>query len=64
MITKETIILDLVSDHPETEAVFSRYDPVEGQCVLCSNLFDTLDAFCSAFNLEVEEFLEEIKRVL
>lgn len=64
MITKEMTILDLVSEYPETEAIFSRYDSVAGQCVLCANLLDTLDAFCSAYNLEIEELLKEIMRVI
>jgi len=39
-----TTVLDLVADHPSTEAVFRRYDAAAGCCLLCQELFETVTA--------------------
>ncbi|NLM06612.1 MAG: hypothetical protein GX219_06815 [Tissierellia bacterium] len=61
MFNKESVILDIVSEHPETEIVFKPYDEVVGKCVMCNNLFDKLGDFTSKHGIDYEKLVKELK---
>ena len=60
MIKKDDRILDIVSDHPKTEAVFKPYDEKIGKCVMCHHLFETVDEFVKMYNLDLNILLEKL----
>jgi hypothetical protein len=60
-ITADTIMLDIVSRWPATEAVFRRYDEKAGVCLCCTSLFDTLEDISSRFSLDLKGLLQDIE---
>lgn len=62
MFNKESVILDIVAEHPETEAVFKPYDEVVGKCVMCNNLFDKLGDLTSENNIDYDKLVEELNQ--
>ncbi|CDF58615.1 hypothetical protein [Thermobrachium celere] len=63
-IQKEMILLDIVEKYPETEDVFHMYDEVAGVCILCSNLFDSLEVVANKYDLDLEKFLQQLNRAI
>lgn len=63
MISEKMVLLDIVSDFPETEKVFKQYDEAVGKCLLCSNLFDTLEKVAMLYGLDKDEILEKLNGV-
>ena len=61
MLTKEITILDIISKYPETEDIFRSYDEHAGKCVLCNNLFDTLEKFTAEYDVDLEELILKLK---
>lgn len=60
MITKEIQILNIVADYPETEDIFRSYDQVVGKCVLCQNLFDSLEVFANEYNIDLTDLIQKL----
>lgn len=64
MITKEMTILDIVEKYPKTEDLFKSYDELVGKCVLCNNLFDSLDNFTADNNIDLQDLISKIERLI
>ncbi|MBP1925095.1 UTP-glucose-1-phosphate uridylyltransferase [Sedimentibacter acidaminivorans] len=60
MIKKEMTILDIVEKYPKTEEIFKSYDKLVGKCVLCNNLFDSLDSFTADNNIDLQDLIDKI----
>lgn len=63
MITENMVLLDIVSDFPETEKVFRQYDKEIGKCLLCSNLFDTIAKITIVYDIDLQEILKKLNSV-
>lgn len=63
MITQKMTILDIVEKYPETEAVFHEYDSSLGKCLLCNNLFNTIEEIAKSYNLNLIELIEKLNKV-
>lgn len=63
MITQKMTILDIVEKYPETEAVFHEYDSFLGKCLLCNNLFNTIEEIAKSYNLNLIELIEKLNKV-
>ena len=64
MITGEMIVLDIVAEHPKTEAVFRQYDAVIGECLLCNHLFESIDQIAEQYNFDKEELLDKLNSTI
>ena len=64
MITPQMIVLDVVYEHPETEAVFREYDSVIGVCILCHHLFDSIETIVQIYALNSDELVEKLNGVI
>ncbi|MDD2219131.1 MAG: hypothetical protein PHO79_08235 [Desulfoplanes sp.] len=60
-ITPRSIVLDIVSAHPDSEAVFRSYDQRAGECVLCNALFETLEELSQKYDLDLQEILTRLR---
>ena len=63
MITKNMTPLDIVEKYPDTEDVFYEYDVVVGRCLLCINLFDTIEDIAANYNLNLIELIDKLNNV-
>ena len=63
LITENMTPLDIVEKYPETEDVFREYDVVVGRCLLCNNLFDTIEDIASNYNINLVEMIEKLDNV-
>lgn len=61
MNIKNSIILDIVSEYPQTEDVFRTYDEKAGKCVLCNFLFETPIEFSQQIKIDEEVLIKEIE---
>ncbi len=52
-IHPEMTVLDVVSRHRETEAVFKQYDEQAGECICCQALFEPLKNVAANYNLDL-----------
>lgn len=59
-ITADMIVLDIVSEYPETETVFKAYDERVGECICCQKLFETVQQVAEGYNLNLLELLEKL----
>lgn len=62
MLTKEMQILDIVAKYPETEGVFREYDEKANHCVMCHNLFDTLEDFALKYNIDLKSLITKLNK--
>ncbi|MBZ2175426.1 hypothetical protein K8M07_09225 [Schnuerera sp. xch1] len=60
MFTKEMVILDIVADYPETEQVFRMYDEIAEKCVMCNNLFETLEEFTTLYKINLNDLINKL----
>ena len=63
MITKNMTPLDIVKKYPVTEDVFHEYDELVGRCLLCVNLFDTIEDIAANYNLNLIELIDKLNNV-
>ncbi|MBV7274119.1 hypothetical protein I6U48_14530 [Clostridium sp. PL3] len=63
MITQKMTLLDVVEKYPKTEDVFHQYDTVSGECVLCNNLFDSIENVAEKYKLNLDELLSKLNYV-
>ena len=61
-IEPEMTVLDIISAHRETEAVFRSYDEAAGECICCNALFETLKEMTNRYGLDLEEVLTDLKK--
>ncbi|MEA1974351.1 MAG: hypothetical protein U9N10_02190 [Bacillota bacterium] len=63
MITKDTELLEIAEKYPETEKFFHLFDKPLGHCILCENLFDTLENISTLYNLELNLLLDYLNLI-
>ncbi|MBW1643508.1 MAG: hypothetical protein JRJ76_11775 [Deltaproteobacteria bacterium] len=54
-------VLNIVSKHRKTEAVFKNYDKKAGVCICCHALFEPLKKVAVKYDLNLEELLEDLE---
>jgi hypothetical protein len=59
-ISAEMTVLDIISDYPQTEAVFKSYDAKAGECICCQMLFESVESIIEKYRFDREELLEEL----
>jgi len=64
MITQKTTLLDIVEKYPETDVVFHEYDSIVGECLLCNNLFETIDYIVEKYKLNVDEIIAKLNSTI
>ena len=63
-VNKDMTVLDVVSRYRETEAVFHAYDARAGECICCRALFDRLEDVSARYNLDIDEFLNDLESAI
>jgi len=53
-------VLDILSRHRETEAVFKAWDSRAGECICCQALFDTVQQVADRSGLNLDRLMAEI----
>ncbi len=56
-------ILDIVDAYPETEDVFRSYDAVACECIMCKNLFETVEELAKIYRLNLDEVLGRLNGI-
>ncbi len=64
MITKDMILLDIVEKHPITQDVFHKYDSILGSCIMCEQLFVSLEEMSEHYGLDIEKLLKELNAAI
>ena len=59
-IEPDMTVLDIISAHRQTEAVFRSYDAAAGECICCNALFETLKEMAARYNLDLERLLADL----
>jgi|UniRef100_A0A7V6A3U6 hypothetical protein len=59
-ITPEMTILEVLSRYRQTEAVFRRYELETGVCLLCHDLFESLEDVAACHRLDLPRLLKEL----
>jgi len=62
MITEKMIVLDIVEKYPNTEEVFRTYDTAIGKCLLCCELFESVEHIAKKYELNLKEMLENLNK--
>ena len=57
----EMTVLNIVSKHRKTEAVFKNFDKKAGVCICCHALFELLSKVALRYGLNLEELLEDLE---
>jgi len=60
-IHADMTVLNIVSKHRKTEAVFKNYDKKAGVCICCHALFEPLKKVAVKYDLNLEELLEDLE---
>ena len=55
------VVLDVISGHRETEAVFKRYDQKAGVCLCCEALFETIRGMAEKYRLDLDALLADLR---
>lgn len=64
MITPKTILLDIVEKYPETDAVFHEYDTDLGECLLCVNLFESIEYIVEKYNINLNKIIGKLNSAI
>ena len=62
-IHKEMTVLDIISSHRETEAVFKQYDEQAGECICCQALFEPLKNVAGKYGLGLKKLIYDLETV-
>ena len=57
-------VLDIISRHRQTEAVFKRYDEKAGECICCNALFETLEFVAQKYQLDIHTLIDDLEKVI
>jgi hypothetical protein len=63
-IRSEMTVLEVMERHPQTEAVFRRYDQQAGVCLCCQALFEPLGEMAERYNLNLKRLLDDLHNAL
>ncbi|NLB52281.1 MAG: hypothetical protein GX808_04995 [Syntrophomonadaceae bacterium] len=61
IITPGMSLLQIVELSPQSEEVFHQYDAEAGCCILCNNLFDSLEEVAKIYSLDLNQILAKLK---
>lgn len=61
-ITADQQVLEVISRHRSTEAVFKRYEDETGHCICCEALFEPLSEVAARYGLDLEVLLEKLRQ--
>lgn len=64
MITQKMTLLDIVEKYPETEEIFHEYDTVLGKCLLCNELFNSIENIVEKYELNLNEMIKRLNKTL
>jgi hypothetical protein len=64
IITPGMTILDIVSQHRETEKVFKRWEAELGGCLCCEGLFLTLGEAADRYGFDLNRALADLQALL
>ena len=57
-------VLDIISRHRQTEAVFKQYDQKTGECICCNALFETLEFVVQKYQLDIHTLIDDLETVI
>jgi hypothetical protein len=60
-IMPDMTVLDVISLHRSTEAVFKAYEAETGHCICCEALFDPLHQVARRYGLNLSSMLTRLK---
>ena len=60
-IHPEMTVLDVVSRHRKTEAVFKQYDEQAGECICCQALFEPLKNVATKYGLDLKKLITDLE---
>jgi len=63
-IRSEMTVLEVIERHPQTEAVFRKYDQQAGVCLCCQALFEPLRQMAERYHLNLQMLLDDLNGVL
>lgn len=64
IITEKMIVLDIVEKYPNTEEIFRKYDTAIGKCLLCNELFESVERIANKYELNLMELLDKLNNSL
>jgi len=59
-ISSGMTVLDVISKHRKTEAVFRQYDKQAGECICCQMLFEPIKNVAQKYGLNMEKFIDDL----
>lgn len=59
-IQADMTVLDIVSRHRATEAVFKHWDAMAGECICCHALFEPLEQMADRYGLNLDALLAQL----
>ena len=59
-ISKEMMLLDVLTDYPQTEAIIKAYDEQAGECICCQMLFEPLKKIIEKYQLDGDKLLKQL----
>ncbi|MGI6713279.1 MAG: hypothetical protein ACOX4L_11320 [Bacillota bacterium] len=62
-ITPNMSLLEIVELSPRSEEVFRQYDDEAGCCILCNNLFDSLEEVARIYSLDLNQILARLEKL-
>jgi hypothetical protein len=62
-ITPNMSLLEIVELSPRSEEVFHQYDDEAGCCILCNNLFDSLEEVARIYSLDLNQILARLEKL-
>ncbi|NLL86869.1 MAG: hypothetical protein GX229_10330 [Syntrophomonadaceae bacterium] len=60
IINPNMSLLQIVELSPQSEEVFHQYDDEAGCCLLCNNLFDSLEEVARTYSLDLDQILAKL----
>jgi hypothetical protein len=63
-IHPDMTILDIVSAHPDTIAVFKSFDEQAGECICCTSLFMTIRDVAKKYDFNLPQFLSTLEKAI
>ena len=59
-INPRMTVLDIISRHRATEAVFKAWDSLAGECICCQALFDTVQQVADNHGLNLDQLMVDL----
>ncbi|MDD4802735.1 MAG: hypothetical protein PHF24_07330 [Syntrophomonas sp.] len=61
--TAKMSLLEIVEASPRSEEIIRQYDEEAGCCLLCNNLFDSLEDVARTYSLDLTQILAKLKKM-